>query len=68
MIGAIVDDLYVAAGGAHLSVPGEGTGPPPDDAAILHRAETGAIVSCVKSGYLQHVYHGPLVQAARAGD
>jgi uncharacterized membrane protein len=53
MIGAIVDDLYVAAGGAHVPGSGEGTGALPDDAAILRRAETGAIVSCPKSGYLQ---------------
>jgi uncharacterized membrane protein len=68
MIGAIVDDLYVAAGGAHVSGPGEGTGAVPDDAAILRQAETGAIVSCPKSGYLQHVDHGALVAAARAAD
>jgi uncharacterized membrane protein len=68
MIGAIVDDLYVAAGGAHVSGPGEGTGAPPDDPAILRQAETGAVVSCPKSGYLQHVDHGALVAAARAVD
>ncbi len=68
MIGAIVDDLYVAAGSAHASGPGEGAGAAPDDAAILRRAETGAIVSCAKSGYLQHVDHGELVAAARAVD
>ncbi|MGB2667905.1 MAG: DUF2254 domain-containing protein [Candidatus Acidiferrum sp.] len=68
MIGAIVDDLYVAAGSAHLSGPGEGTGPAPDDAAILRQAETGTIVVCAKSGYLQHVDHGALVAAARAAD
>jgi len=68
MIGAIVDDLYVAAGAAHMSGPGEGTGAAPDDAEILHQAETGAIVSCAKSGYLQHVDHGALVAAARAVD
>jgi uncharacterized membrane protein len=68
MIGAIVDDLYVAAGSAHVSGPGEGTGAAPDDAAILRRAETGAIVSCAKSGYLQHVDHGALVAAACAVD
>jgi uncharacterized membrane protein len=45
MIGAIVDDLYVAAGGAHVAGPGEGTGTVPDDDAILRQAETGAIVS-----------------------
>jgi len=68
MIAAIVDDLYVAAGGAHVSGPGEGTGAVPDDAAILGQADTGAIVSCPKSGYLQHVDHGALVAAARAAD
>src|ERR1700688_1361372 len=68
MIGAIVDDLYVAAGGAHVSGPGEGTGTPPDDDAILRQAETGALVSCARSGYLQHVDHVALVAAARAAD
>jgi len=68
MIGAIVDDLYVAAGSAHLSGPGEGTGAPPDDDAILRQAETGALVSCARSGYLQHVDHVALVAAARAAD
>src|SRR3984957_17004002 len=66
MIGAIADDLYVAAGGAHVSGPGEGAGAAPDDAAILRQAETGVIVSSPKSGYLQHVDHGALVAAARA--
>jgi uncharacterized membrane protein len=68
MIGAIVDDLYVAAGGAHASGPGEGTGPLPDDEAILRQAETGATVSSANSGYLQHVDHGALVAAAHAVD
>ena len=68
MIGAIVDDLYVAAGGAHLSGPGEGTGATPDDTAVERQARTGAIVSCPKSGYLQHVDHVALVAAARAAD
>jgi uncharacterized membrane protein len=68
MIGAIVDDLYVAAGGAHVSGAGEGTGAVPDDDAILRQAETGAIVPCPKSGYLQHVDHVSLVAAAGAAD
>ena len=68
MIAAIVDDLYVAAGKAHVPGPGEGTGAVPDDAAILRQAESGAIVSCAKSGYLQHVDHGALVAAASAAD
>jgi len=68
MIGAIVDDLYVAAGGAHVCGPGEGAGAPPDDAAILQSAEAGGILQCPKSGYLQHVDHGALVAAAHAAD
>jgi len=68
MIGTIVDDLYVASGSAHVAGPGEGTGAAPDDDAILRQAETGALVSCAKSGYLQHVDHGALVAAARAAD
>jgi uncharacterized membrane protein len=48
--------------------PGEGTGAVPDATAILRQAETGAIVSCPKSGYLQHVDHGALVAAARTQD
>jgi uncharacterized membrane protein len=68
MIGAIADDLYAAAGGAHVSGPGEGAGAPPDDAAILRQAETGVIVACPKSGYLQHVDHRALVAAARAAN
>src|SRR6202046_383397 len=68
MIGAIVDDLYVAAGRAHVSGPGEGVGMVPDSAAIRRQAQTGAILSCTKSGYLQHVDHVALVAAARAAD
>ena len=68
MIGAIVDDLYVAAGGAHLAGPGEGAGVPPDDAAVQRQAVTGVTVACPKSGYLQHVNHVALVAAARAAD
>jgi uncharacterized membrane protein len=68
MIGAIVDDLYVAAGGAHVSGPGEGIGPPPDDAEVLRQAGTGATVLCLRSGYLQHINHVALVAAARSAD
>src|ERR1700735_1754879 len=68
MIGAIVDDLYVAAGSAHLPGEGEGTGATPNDEEILRQAETGAILSDPKSGYLQHVDHVALVASAhRAG-
>jgi uncharacterized membrane protein len=68
MIGAIVDDLYVAAGRAHVPGRGEGTGDAPDDANVLSQADAGAVVSCPKSGYLQHVDHVSLVAAARAAD
>ncbi len=68
MIGAIVDDLYVAASGAHLPGRGEGIGLAPNDDAILRQAESGAMVSSPKSGYLQHVDHSTLVAAARAAD
>ena len=68
MIGAIVDDLYVAAGAAHVSGPGEGIGIPPEDAAVERQADTGATVWCPRSGYLQHVDHVALVAAARKAD
>lgn len=68
MIGAIVDDLDIAAGRAHTVGPGEGIGPLPDDDAILRRARTGATVPSRKSGYLQNVEHGALVAAAHAAD
>jgi len=68
MIGAIVDDLSVAAGSARESGPGEGTGAAPDDAAILRQAETGAIVLCPKSGYVQQIDHVALVAAARGAN
>ena len=68
MIAAIVDDLYVAAGDAHATGTGEGTGSAPDDAAILRQADGGAIVTCPKSGYVQNVEHDALVAAARAED
>jgi uncharacterized membrane protein len=68
MIGAIVDDLYAAAGGAHVCGRGEGEGAPPDDDAILQSSQTGAVVLCAKSGYLQHVDHVALVAAARESD
>jgi len=65
MIARIVDDLYPAIVGAHERAACEGTGALPDDEAILRRAEAGAIVSCPKSGYMQHLDHGALVAAAR---
>jgi uncharacterized membrane protein len=51
-----------------VSGAGEGTGAVPDTAAILSQAETGVMVPCPKSGYLQHVDHVSMVAAARAAD
>ncbi|HTW34859.1 MAG TPA: DUF2254 domain-containing protein [Rhizomicrobium sp.] len=65
MIARVVDDLYPALVGMHERDRGEGTGALPDDDAILARAESGGIVACRHSGYLQHLDHGPLVAAAR---
>ncbi len=66
MIARVVDDLYPAVLHAHDRDACEGTGAIPDDAAILARAETGGTIACPRSGYLQHLDHGPLVAAARA--
>jgi uncharacterized membrane protein len=68
MIGNIADDLYPAVAGSHARAPNEGTGPPPDDAAILRQGDAGAIVPCPNSGYPQHLDHGALVAAARDAD
>ena len=65
MIGRIADDLYPAVLGSHERGPNEGTGPVPDDAAILRQADAGAMVPCPQSGYMQHLDHGALVAAAR---
>jgi uncharacterized membrane protein len=65
MIGRIADDLYPAVVGMRQRGPGEGTGAAPDDDSILARAETGRIMPCRKSGYMQHLDHGALVAAAR---
>jgi uncharacterized membrane protein len=66
MIARIANDLYPAVVASHARGASEGTGTPPDDEAILREAETGAVVACPKSGYLQHLDHGALVAAARA--
>jgi uncharacterized membrane protein len=68
MIGAIVDDLSTAAGGAHLLGPGEATGAEPKEESILQRAETGGRILCAKSGYLQQIKHDVLVEGARRVD
>jgi uncharacterized membrane protein len=65
MIARVVDDLYPAVVGMRERAPGEGAGPLPDESALLRRADTGGIVPCPKSGYMQHLDHGALVAAAR---
>jgi uncharacterized membrane protein len=65
MIARVADDLYPAIVSMHLRAPGEGTGPAPDDDAILAQALSGGVVPCRTSGYLQHLDHGALVAAAR---
>jgi uncharacterized membrane protein len=65
MIARIADELYPAVVGSHRRGSNEGTGPVPDDAAILRQAEAGTVVPCPRSGYLQHVDHSALVEATR---
>jgi uncharacterized membrane protein len=65
MVARVVDDLSPALISSHERSAGEGTGAPPDDAAILRRADAGASVPCRRSGYLQYIDHGALVAAAR---
>jgi len=68
LVGRIADDVYPAAVTALVRGAGEGTGTPPDDAAIAREAERGASVPCAHSGYFQQLDHAMLVNAAhRAG-
>jgi len=66
MIARVVDDLHPAVVGAHARARGEGVGAAPDDAEILRRAESGGVVLCPKSGYMQQLDHGALVAAAHS--
>jgi uncharacterized membrane protein len=68
MIARIAAELHPAVAGASARGEGEGTGAAPDDAEVLRRAESGAVLPCPKSGYLQHVDHASLVAAARHVD
>ena len=65
LVARISDDTYAAAVGARVRDPSEGTGPEPDDASILREATGGAPVLSAHSGYVQHVDHAMLVDAAR---
>jgi uncharacterized membrane protein len=66
MIGRISDDLYSAVVSSHGRAESDGKGAlPPDDDAILRRAEAGTIVPCSISGYFQQFDHAALVVAAR---
>jgi uncharacterized membrane protein len=64
LVGRIADDVYPAAASALVCGDGEGRGAVPDDDAIEREAIAGAIASCAKSGYFQHVDHRALVAAA----
>ncbi len=64
LVGRIADDVYPAASHAIVLGAGEGTGTPPDDAAIAREAELGAAVPCTRSGYFQQLDHAALVAAA----
>jgi uncharacterized membrane protein len=68
MISRISDELYPAVVGSHKRGRNEGSGPTPDDAAIRQQADTGAVMPCPRSGYLQHIDHGALVAATRDAD
>jgi uncharacterized membrane protein len=65
MIARIADELYPAVLGSHRREASEGTGPLPDDDVVQCRANTGAVVPCPRSGYLQHIDHRALVDAGR---
>jgi len=65
MISRIAGELHPALIGASARAADEGSGAAPDDDDVLRRAETGAIIPCPTSGYLQHLEHGALVAAAR---
>jgi uncharacterized membrane protein len=68
LVARIADEIYPAAAGARVRGEREGTGLPPDAAAIARDAADGAVVPCPRSGYLQHLDHETLVEAAeRAG-
>ena len=60
MIARIVDDL-----GAQVRSRGGPVGKQVDDQAVLQRAETGALLPCSTSGYLQHFDQAALISAAR---
>jgi len=68
MIGAIRRRLYVAAGRRTSSGLARAPARCPTPPRFCGQAETGPIVSCAKSGFLQHVDHGALVAAALAAD
>ena len=65
MIARIASDLHPSVVGSHLRSKQEGTGTAPADDVIRARAESGGILPCPTSGYMQHLDHGALVAAAR---
>jgi uncharacterized membrane protein len=68
LVARIADDVYPAAVGARRCTDQEGSGVPPDEAAILAEADAGATIACPKSGYFQHIDHAALVAAAARVD
>jgi uncharacterized membrane protein len=65
MIARIADELYPAVVGSHERNPNEGIGAAPDDDAVQRQAQSGAVVACPRSGYLQHLDHSALVDVSR---
>lgn len=68
MIARIATELHPAVASSHQRSANEGTGPLPDDAAILSRAAEGGVVPSKQSGYVQHVEHAALVAAAQSSE
>jgi uncharacterized membrane protein len=64
MVSRIADDIYPAAIEARERSSGEGTGPLPDDAAVVREAQEGAPILSSQSGYVQSLDHAILVEAA----
>jgi uncharacterized membrane protein len=66
LVAHVAGDVYPFAAAAHVRGRSEGTGPAPDDDAILREASRGAIVTSPQSGYLQFIDHEALVLAAKS--
>jgi uncharacterized membrane protein len=68
MIARVVDDLHVTVAGAQQRIIEMGNRASPDEASIARLADAGQAVPCATTGYLQHLEHRALIEAAhRAG-